>query len=116
MRAFGGASYLISQFESMKHKHLRTPPGQWIQRSIFGLGLWAAQVAGYPVGPVLLSGVEPPKSEDFRGPGREAQAQNLRNIQTIVSQPDDPLLPPGSIDLAFFCDTVHEIGGRVDYY
>ena len=47
---------------------------------------------------------------------RQAQNQNLTNIVTVESFPDNPLLANGSIDVAFFCDTVHEIGRRVDYY
>jgi len=47
---------------------------------------------------------------------KEARKQDLNNIQTLVSRKDDPLLPEGSIYLAFFCDTIHEITGRVDFY
>lgn len=47
---------------------------------------------------------------------KEARKQDLKNIQTIVSHKDDPLLPEGSIHLAFFCDTIHEISGRADFY
>src|SRR5439155_25391010 len=36
---------------------------------------------------------------------QEAEKEGLRNIVTIVSHEDDPLLPAGSVDLAFFCDT-----------
>jgi predicted methyltransferase len=34
----------------------------------------------------------------------------------IISREDDPLLPAGSVNLAFFCDTVHEIADRVSFY
>jgi|SRR5215468_5448650 len=34
----------------------------------------------------------------------------------MVSRADDPLLARGSLDVAFLCDTVHEIDRRVDYY
>ena len=47
---------------------------------------------------------------------KEARKLDLKNIQTIVSRKDDPLLPEGSVRLAFFCDTIHEISGRVDFY
>lgn len=47
---------------------------------------------------------------------KEARKQDLNNIQTLVSRKDDPLLPAGSVHLAFFCDTIHEIAGRVDFY
>lgn len=47
---------------------------------------------------------------------KEAATQNLSNIETIVSRKDDPLLRRSSIDLAFFCDTVHEIADRPSFY
>jgi arsenite methyltransferase len=47
---------------------------------------------------------------------KEARKQNLENIETIVSREDDPRLPASSVDLAFFCDTIHEIAGRVSFY
>ena len=45
-----------------------------------------------------------------------ADREGLRNIVTIVSQPDDPMLPAKSVDLAFFCDTTHHIDHRVAFY
>ena len=47
---------------------------------------------------------------------KEARKQNLNNVETLVSREDDPLLPSGSVNLAFFCDTVHEIADRVSFY
>ncbi len=46
----------------------------------------------------------------------QADQQDMRNIETIVSREDDPMLPASSVDLAFFCDTTHHIAKRVDYY
>jgi arsenite methyltransferase len=45
-----------------------------------------------------------------------ADRESIHNIVTIVSRPDDPLLPANSLDLAFFCDTTHHIDNRVDFY
>jgi arsenite methyltransferase len=45
-----------------------------------------------------------------------AEREGLRNIVTIVSQPDDPMLPAKSVDLVFFCDTTHHIDHRVAFY
>jgi arsenite methyltransferase len=45
-----------------------------------------------------------------------AEREGLRNIVTIVSQPDDPMLPAKSVDLVFFCDTTHHIDDRVAFY
>jgi len=38
------------------------------------------------------------------------------NLQTILAAPDDPHLPPHSVDLIFFCDVVHHIENRTAYY
>ncbi len=42
--------------------------------------------------------------------------ENLHNIVTVVSRPEDPMLPANSVDLAFFCDTTHHIEHRVDFF
>jgi ubiquinone/menaquinone biosynthesis C-methylase UbiE len=38
------------------------------------------------------------------------------NLQTIVAAPDDPHLPPHSVDIIFFCDVLHHIENRPAYY
>jgi arsenite methyltransferase len=45
-----------------------------------------------------------------------AAHENIQNIVTIVSRPEDPMLPANSVDLAFFCDTTHHIEHRVEFY
>jgi ubiquinone/menaquinone biosynthesis C-methylase UbiE len=40
---------------------------------------------------------------------------NLKNVVTLLSAPDDPLLPDHSIDLLFICDTWHHIEKQADY-
>jgi arsenite methyltransferase len=45
-----------------------------------------------------------------------ADRENLRNIVTVVSRPDDPMLPANSLDWVFFCDTTHHIEQRVNFY
>ena len=47
---------------------------------------------------------------------RQARKEQLSNIELIVSRKDDPLLPPSSVDVAFFCETIHEIDDRVPFY
>jgi ubiquinone/menaquinone biosynthesis C-methylase UbiE len=37
------------------------------------------------------------------------------NVQAVLAAPDDPKLPDASVDMAFFCDVLHHIGGRVAY-
>ncbi len=43
---------------------------------------------------------------------RDLQA---KNVVSILSAPDDPLLADGSIDRFFICDTWHHIGDHVHY-
>ncbi len=38
------------------------------------------------------------------------------NLQTIVAAPDDPHLPPGSVNMIFFCDVLHHLENRPAYY
>jgi ubiquinone/menaquinone biosynthesis C-methylase UbiE len=38
------------------------------------------------------------------------------NLQTILAAPDDPHLPPHSVDMIFFCDVLHHIENRAAYY
>ena len=45
-----------------------------------------------------------------------AAKENLRNLVTVVSKEDDPMLPAGAVNLAFFCDATHHISGRVAFY
>jgi ubiquinone/menaquinone biosynthesis C-methylase UbiE len=47
---------------------------------------------------------------------QQAEKEHLANIETVVSTPEDPMLPAGSVDLAFFCDVVHHIQNRAAFY
>lgn len=38
------------------------------------------------------------------------------NHETLLASPDDPRLPPGSVDTIFFCDVLHHIENRQAYY
>ncbi len=80
-----------------------------------GTGYFAtrfAQAVG-PRGRVYAVDIDPHILEFLK---KEARKQNLENIETRVSREDDPLLSAGSVNLAFFCDTVHEIDDRVSFY
>jgi ubiquinone/menaquinone biosynthesis C-methylase UbiE len=37
------------------------------------------------------------------------------NLTTVLAAPDDPKLPPGSVDTIFFCDVLHHISDRAAY-
>jgi arsenite methyltransferase len=47
---------------------------------------------------------------------RRAKEENLRNIETVLAEPNDPKLPASSLDLIFICDTLHHISERGKYY
>jgi arsenite methyltransferase len=40
---------------------------------------------------------------------------NQRNIVTVLSPANDPMLAPGSVDLIFISNTYHHFANRVDY-
>jgi ubiquinone/menaquinone biosynthesis C-methylase UbiE len=44
-----------------------------------------------------------------------ARKAGLDNVQTVLAKPDDPMLPAGSVDLVFICDTWHHIEDRPRY-
>jgi SAM-dependent methyltransferase len=44
-----------------------------------------------------------------------ARAAGLRNVETSVTGPASPGLPPASIDLAFLCQLDHYLGDRAAY-
>jgi arsenite methyltransferase len=39
----------------------------------------------------------------------------LKNVTTILAESDDPLLPDGSVDRFFICDTWHHIEQKAKY-
>lgn len=45
-----------------------------------------------------------------------ARSKAPANLETIVAAPDDPHLPRRSIDVIFFCDVLHHIRNRQQYY
>ena len=47
---------------------------------------------------------------------QEAEKLGLTNIVYVHSKPDDPMLPPNSVDLAFFADVTHHIANRSEFY
>jgi predicted methyltransferase len=44
---------------------------------------------------------------------KRAQKENLKNIKTILSQPDDPNLPANSVDAVLMLKTYHEVAHPV---
>jgi ubiquinone/menaquinone biosynthesis C-methylase UbiE len=46
---------------------------------------------------------------------RRLRDAGIRNVQTVLSAPDDPLLADSTVDLFFICDTWHHIDERPKY-
>lgn len=46
---------------------------------------------------------------------RRIRDLGVRNVQTILAAPDDPLLADGSLDRVFICDTWHHIPDQARY-
>jgi ubiquinone/menaquinone biosynthesis C-methylase UbiE len=47
---------------------------------------------------------------------RRAREGAPANLETILAAPDDPRLPPQSVDVIFFCNVLHHISHRESYY
>ena len=47
---------------------------------------------------------------------QKIDAAGLSNIETVEATPDDPKLPPQSVDTIFFCNVLHHVHDRPDYY
>lgn len=52
--------------------------------------------------------------EAIRYIAERAAKDKLRNIKTILSKPDDPLLPPDSVDAVLLLKTYHEVARPVE--
>jgi ubiquinone/menaquinone biosynthesis C-methylase UbiE len=40
---------------------------------------------------------------------------SIANLTPVLARPEDPMLPPGRVDLVFICNTFHHIDDRVEY-
>lgn len=45
----------------------------------------------------------------------KAERAGLANVETVLCMPDDPMLPPGQVSLAFFHDVFHNVPDRQAY-
>jgi SAM-dependent methyltransferase len=65
-----------------------------------------------PSGLVLAQDIWPDLLDYIAG---KAEKQQVGNIRTVLGQGDDPNLPPGAVDLAFFHDVFHNVIDRQGY-
>jgi ubiquinone/menaquinone biosynthesis C-methylase UbiE len=47
--------------------------------------------------------------------GKRVKTENLTNIKTVLGQPDDPMLPGGSVDAVLLLKVYHEIAHPADF-
>ena len=47
---------------------------------------------------------------------KRARTEGQKNIVPVLALPDSPMLPPGSVDVIFICNTIHHIENRAAYY
>ena len=59
-----------------------------------------------PQGRVLAVDIDEKILEDLR---QAVKKEGLTNVEVIISKPDDPMLPDGSIDAALIINTYHEM-------
>lgn len=62
-------------------------------------------------GKVFAVDINPDAVNHIQG---RAQKEQLSNVNTILSKPDDPLLPPDSVDAVLLLKTYHEVAHPVE--
>jgi ubiquinone/menaquinone biosynthesis C-methylase UbiE len=96
-------------------ERLALKPGESIADIGAGSGYFTVRFAHAvgPKGKVYAVDIEREMLEHIQ---ERAKRENLSNIQTVLADPNDPKLPPASVDVIFICDTLHHISGREKYY
>jgi len=64
-----------------------------------------------PSGAVYAIDINPEATQHIDG---RAKKENLSNIKTILSKPDDPMLPATSVDAVLLLKTYHEVAHPVE--
>jgi ubiquinone/menaquinone biosynthesis C-methylase UbiE len=66
-----------------------------------------------PAGTVYAVDVDPGLIQHVQ---EQASKEAYSNVETVLAQYDDPLLPEGGVDLIFTCNTYHHLQDRVAYF
>jgi ubiquinone/menaquinone biosynthesis C-methylase UbiE len=93
---------------------LQLKPGETIADIGAGSGYFTLRLAAHvgDKGRVFAVDIDP---EMIRYLNRRVRDAGVRNVQTILADPDDPLLPDASVDRFFVVDTWHHIDKPVEY-
>jgi arsenite methyltransferase len=90
-------------------------PGQRIADIGSGGGYFTFHLARAvgPEGKVFAADIDAEMNDYVR---RRAAELGLGNIETILAEFDDPLLPEDGVDLIFLCNTYHHLSDRTEYF
>lgn len=66
-----------------------------------------------PAGKVYAVDVDPGMNTYVK---KETEKRRYQNIEVVLAQPHDPLIPEDGIDLIFTCNTYHHFKDRVAYF
>jgi arsenite methyltransferase len=93
---------------------LKLKPGQTIVDIGAGTGFFTRRFARAvgPNGRAIGLDIEPSMVAYMNA---DAKKLGLKNYQARLVKPDDPALAPHSVDVVFFCDTLHHLDHRAAY-
>jgi len=110
----GGAGWLerpereSEEAPSTAIRALDLRPGQVVADIGAGSGYYTVRMAAAvgPTGKVYATDIQPGMLDILR---RRVSREGLRNVEPVLGEPDDPKLPPDSLDLALMVDVYHEL-------
>jgi ubiquinone/menaquinone biosynthesis C-methylase UbiE len=88
---------------------MQIAPGMTVADIGAGSGYFTERLARLvgPSGQVFATDIQPGMIDLLK---RRLSAQAIQNVSVILSEPANPLLPAGTIDLALMVDVYHELG------
>jgi SAM-dependent methyltransferase len=91
---------------------LQINPGKAVADIGAGSGWFSVRAARRvtPSGTVFAVDINPEATKYIE---QRSQRENLHNVQVILSQPDDPKLPPNAVDAVLLLKTYHEVAHPV---
>ncbi len=84
-------------------------PGMVIGIAGAGEGYFSLKMAPKvgPTGKIYSNDINQSKLDELK---EKYLAKNIRNIQIIAGEYEDPLFPDGSLDMIFMCYVIHDVG------
>jgi ubiquinone/menaquinone biosynthesis C-methylase UbiE len=78
-----------------------------------GYFTWRLADAVGETGKVFAVDVDPEMTSYLE---QESEENGYRNVQPVLAEFDDPLIPEGGVDLIFTCNTYHHLEAREEYF